>query len=161
MNYYLHVLRRLNKIFSKQLLLKVYKSYIQSKLDYGLSIWGCTTEGNLDRVQRIQNFCARIVCNNVVYINTRGIDLVKSLKLQAIRERRDYVLCVLMFKCKHGLAPHYLSNDVIMVVDIHSYDTRSSENMDLYVPRCTKELSKRSFLYKGSMLWNDLADVLK
>ena len=36
MNYYLHVLRRLNKIFPKQLLLKVYKSYIQSKLDYGL-----------------------------------------------------------------------------------------------------------------------------
>ena len=60
MNYYLHVLGRLNKIFPKQLLLKVYKSYIQSKLDYGLSIWGCTTEGNLDRMQRIQNFCAEL-----------------------------------------------------------------------------------------------------
>ena len=63
MNYYVHVLRRLNKIFPKQLLMRVYKSYIQSKLDYGLSIciWGCTTEGNLDRVQIIQNFCARIM----------------------------------------------------------------------------------------------------
>ena len=161
MNYYLHVLRRLNKIFPKQLLLKVYKSYIQSKLDYGLSIWWCTTEGNLDRVQRIQNFCARIICNKYGYINTRGIDLVKSLKLQAIRERRDYFVCVLMFKCIHGLAPHYLSNDVTMVVDIHGYDTRSSENMDLYVPRYIKELCKRSFLYTGSMLWNDLPDVLK
>ena len=56
MNFYLHVLRRLNKIFPKQLLLKVSKSYIQSKLDYGLSLHlGCTTEVNLDRVQRIQN----------------------------------------------------------------------------------------------------------
>ena len=106
-------------------------------------------------------FCARMICNNYDYINTRGIDLVKSLKLQAIREHRDYFLCVLMFKCIHGLAPHYLSNDVTMVVDIHGYDTRSSENMDLYVPRCTKELCKRSFLYTGSMLWNDLPDVLK
>ena len=33
--------------------------------------------------------------------------------------------------------------------------------MDLYVPRCTKELCKRSFLYKGSMLWNELPDILK
>ena len=66
-----------------------------------------------------------------------------------------------MFKCIHGLAPHYLSNDVTMVVEIHGYDTRSYENMDLYVPRCTKELCKRSFLYTGSMLWNDLPDVLK
>ena len=161
MNYYLHVLRRLNEIFPMQLLLKVYKSYIQSKSDYGLSIWRCTTEGNLDRVQRIQNFCARIICNNYGYINTRGIDLVKSLKLQPIRERRYYFLCVLMFKCIHGLAPHYLSNDVTMVVDFHGYNTRSSEKMDLYVPRCTKELCKRSFLYKGSMLWNDLSDILK
>ena len=161
MNYYLHVLRRLNKKFPKQLLLKVYKWYIQSKMDYGLCICGCTTEGNLDRVQRIQNFCAKIISNNYDYINTRGIDLFKSLKLQCIRERRDYFLCVLMFKCIHGLTPHYLSNDVTMVVDIHGYNTRSSENMDLYPPRCTREFCKRSFLYKGSMLRNDLPDILK
>ena len=161
MNYYVNVLRRLNKIFPKQLLLKIYKSYVQSNLDYGLSIWGCTTEGNLDRVQRIQNFCARIMCKNYDYINTRGIDLVNSLKIQTIRQRRDYFLSVLMFKAIHGLAPHYLCNDVTMVVDVHGYNTRSSENMNLYVPKYTKEICKRSFAYKGSMLWNDLPDEVK
>ena len=65
-----------------------------------------------------------------------------------------------MFKYIHCLAPHYLSNDVTMVVDIHGYNTRSSENIDLYVPSCTKALCKRSFLYKGSMLWTDLPDIL-
>ena len=161
MNYYIHVLRRLNKIFPKQLLLKIYKSYVQSKLDYGLSIWGCTTEGNLDRVQRIQNFCARIMCKNYDYVNTRGIDLVNSLKIQTIRQRRDYFLSVLMFKAIHGLAPHCLCNDVTMVVDVHGYNTRSSENMNLYVPKYTIEICKRSFAYKGSMLWNDLPDEVK
>ena len=57
MNYYLHVFRRLNKIFPKQLLLKVHKSYVQSKLDNGLSIGGCTTRGNLDQVQRTKKLC--------------------------------------------------------------------------------------------------------
>ena len=161
MNYYVHVLRRLNKIFPKQLLLKIYKSYVQSKLDYGLSIWGCTTEGNLDRVQIIQNFCARIMCKNYDYINTRGIDLVNSLKIQTIWQRRDYFLSVLMFKAIHGLAPHYLCNDVTMIVDVHGYNTRSLENMNLYVPKYTKEICKRSFAYKGSMLWNDLPDEVK
>ena len=94
------------------------------------------------------------------YIHSRGIDLVRSLKLQAIRERRDYFLCVLRFKCIHGLAPHYLSNDVIMHVDIHGYDTRSAENMDLYIPRCTKEIHK-SFSCKGSSLWNKLPTWVK
>ena len=142
MNYYVHVLRRLNKIFPKQLLLEIYKSYVQSKLDYGLSIWGCTTEGNLDRVQRIQNFCARIMWKNYDYIHTRGIDLVNSLKIQTIRQRRDYFLSVLMFKAIHGLAPHHLCNDVTMIVDVHGYNPRSSENMNFYVPKYTKEICK-------------------
>ena len=114
-----------------------------------------------DCVKRIQNLLARIICDNFDYIHSRGIDLVKSLKLQTTRQRRDYFLCVLMFKCIHGLAPHYLSNDVTMHVDIHGYDTRSAENMDLYIPRCAKEIYKRSFLYKGSSLWNKLPPWVK
>ena len=161
MNYYVHVLRMLNKIFPKQLLLRVYKFYIQSKLDYGLSIWISTTEGNLDRVQRIQNFCAMIICKNYDNINTRGIDLVESLGMQTISQRRDYFLSALMFKCIHGLAPHYLCNDVTMIADIHDYNTRSSGNRNLYVPKCNKELCKRSFAYQGSTLWNDLPDEVK
>ena len=132
MNYYPHVLRRLNDIFPKQLLLKVYKSYIQSKLDYGLSIWGCTTEGNLDHVKRIQNCCGRIICNDYDYVNTRGTDLVKSLKLQTIRERKDYFRCVFMLKCIHGLAPDYLSNDVTVVVDTHGYNTKGVPKIWIY-----------------------------
>ena len=97
-------------------------------------------------MQQIQNLLARIICNNFDYIHSCGIDLVRSLKLQTIRERRDHFLCVLMFKSIHGLAPHYLSIDVTMHVDIHRYDTRSAENMDLYMPRCTQEIYKSFFV---------------
>ena len=98
MYYYFHMFRRLRKILPSALLLN-FSTYVRSKIDYGLSIWGCTTEVNLNRVQRIQNLLARIICNNFDYIHSRGIDLVRSLKLQTIRERLDYFLCVLMFKC--------------------------------------------------------------
>ena len=145
----------------RRLLLNIYEAYIQSKIEYGLSIWGCTTEVKLNRVQRIQNLLARMICNNFDYIHSHGIDLVRSLKLQTIRERRDHFLSVLMFKSIHGPAPHYLSNDVTMHVDIHGYDTRSVENMDLYIPRCTQGIYKISFLYKGSSLWNTLPPWVK
>ena len=153
--------RRLRKILPSALLLNINKSYVQSKIEYGLSIWGYTTEVNLNRVQRIQNLLARIIWDNVDYIHSSGIDFVRSLKLQTIRKRQDYLLCVLTFKCIHGLAPHYLSDDVTIHVDIHGYDTRSAENMDLYTPRCAKEIYKRSFLYKGSTLWNKLPQWVK
>ena len=142
--------RRLSKILPSQLLLNIYKSYVQSKIDYGLSIWGYTAEVKLDRIQQIQNLLARIICNNVDYINCCGIEMMLTLKLQTIRKRRDYFLCIPMLKCIHGLAPHYLCNDVTMYVNINGYDKRNAENMDLYFLRCTKETYKRSFLYKGS-----------
>ena len=86
------------------------------------------------------------------------------MKIQTIRQRREYYLSVLMFKAIHGLAPHYLCNDVIMIVDVHGYDTKISEIMNIYMcvcvcgPKYTKEICKckrRSFAYKGIMLWND------
>ena len=159
--YYVHMLRRLRTIPPSQLLLNIYPSYVQSKIDYGLSIWGWTIEANLGRIQRIQNLLARIMCNNFDYIYFRGITMVRNLRLQTIRERRDYFLCILIFKCIHGIAPHYLCNDVIMYIDINGYDTRSAENMDLYLPRCSKEFYKRSFLYKDSSLWNQSRSCLK
>ena len=74
MYYYFHMFRRLRKILPSALLLNIYKTYVQSKIDYGLSIWGCTTEVNLNRVQRIQNLLAKIICDNFDYIHSRGID---------------------------------------------------------------------------------------
>ena len=61
MYYYFHMFRRLRKILPSALLLNIYKTYVQSKIDHRLSIWGCTTEVNLNRVQRIQNLLARII----------------------------------------------------------------------------------------------------
>ena len=106
----------------------------------------------------MQNLLARIICNNFDYINCRGIEMVRTLRLQTIRERRDYFLCILMFKCIHGFAPHYLCYDVTMDIDINGYDTRSA---DLHLPLCSREIYKRSFLYKGSSLWHQLPSCLK
>ena len=114
--------------------------YTQSKLEYGLTIWGCTTDTNLGKIQRIQSLAARIITGNFDYIHSRGVDIVRSLHLQTVKESRNYFLRVLMFKCIHGLAPNYLRNDVTMYVDIHGYDTRSGENMDLYMLRVIKDI---------------------
>ena len=40
MYYHFHMFRRLRNILPSALLLNIYKTYVQSKIDYGLSIWG-------------------------------------------------------------------------------------------------------------------------
>ena len=66
------------------------------------------------------------------------------------------------FRCRRAVdSSSYLCDDVTMIADVHDYNTRSSENRNLYVPKCNKELCKRSFAYQGSTLWNDLPDEVK
>ena len=160
MYYHLSLLRRLRRIFPKELLLQVYKSYVQPRLDYGITLYGCSTQKNIDLVQRVQNHAARLITGNFDYINCRGIDLVKSLNLYNIRDRRDYFLTILMFKAIYGIAPTYLSDRIVMNFDVNGYDTRGSD-MDLYLPTLRKEVYQNSFMYMGGKLWNDLPEFIQ
>ena len=143
--YHISLLRRLCRIFPKNLLLQVYKGYIQPRLDYGITLYGSSTQKNIDLVQRVQNHAARLIMGNFDYINSRGIDLVKSLNLYTIRERRDYFFLTLMFKAIHGIAPNYLSDRIDMHFDIYGYDTREAGSMNVYLPTVHKVMDKIVF----------------
>ena len=155
MSYHLSLLRRIRRIFPRDLLLQVYKSYVQPRLDYGITLYGCSTQKNINLIQRVQNHAARLITGNFDYINCRGIELVKSLNLYTIRDRRDYFLTIFMFKSIHGIAPTYLSDRVVMNFDVNGYDTRGSD-MELYLPTLRKEAYRNSFMYMGGKLWNEL-----
>ena len=159
MHYLLSLLRSLRAIFPQNLLLQVYKSYIQPKLDYVLAIYGCTTQENLTLVQRLQNHTAWLIMGNFDYINFRGIGLVKSLGLYTIEERIDYFPAILMFKSTHALGPAYLCNQVDM--NVNGYDTRGTDSMNVYLPKLKKDIYKNSFLHKGGQVWNCLPEVVK
>ena len=57
MYFHLSLSRRLRRIFPKELL-QVYKSYIQPRSEYGITLYGCSTQKNIDLVQRVQNHAA-------------------------------------------------------------------------------------------------------
>ena len=83
MYYHLSLSRRLRSIFTRDLLLQVYTSYTQPRLDYGIILYRCSTQDNIDLVQRVQN-SAMLITGNFDYTNCRGLDLVKSLNLYTI-----------------------------------------------------------------------------
>ena len=139
----------------------VYKDYLQSKFDYCISVWGCTTQSSIDKIQRLQNRVVRIVRGCYDFINTRGLDLVNEQNLQNITEKRNYFLCNLMFKSIHGLAPTYLSDSIIMNADINEYNTRGAQNRNVYQPRPRIEKYKNCFLYKAGELWSALPPSVK
>ena len=72
-------LSRLRTTLPYDSLIQIYKSLIQPKIDYAITVWGHTSESNLEKVQRMQNRAARTILNNYDFVNVRGIDLVKQL----------------------------------------------------------------------------------
>ena len=46
---------------------QVYKSYIQPRLDYGITLYGSSTQKNIDLVQRVQNHAAKLIMGNFDY----------------------------------------------------------------------------------------------
>ena len=51
------------------------------------------------------------------------------------------------------MAPYYLTNEIITQIEISNIVTRTNE-MNVYVPRPDKEMSRFMFNYNGSRNWN-------
>jgi len=155
-------LSRIRNVAPRDVLNKIYLSSIQPVIDYCICSWGFTYNYNIDKVQRLQNFAARIVSENFDYINSRGLEIIKTLKWMNVRQRRNYFTLLLMFKCIKGDAPDYLCNNVVLSCDLQSvYSLRSSQSMNVIVPSGNSSYLKSSFMYNGAVLWNDLPANVK
>ena len=152
----LGLLSRLRKFLNKDTLQLLYFSLIQPKFDYAISVWGYCSNTNQKLIVRLQHRAARIITNNMDYINIRGNDLVKELGWQTIEQRRNYFTAMLMYKCMNGAAPHRLIDELVMTCDTHELTTRSATNGSLQIPKPNNELFRNSLLYQGSLLWNSL-----
>lgn len=150
-------LGRLRHIVTAPVLSLVYHTYIQPIFDYCCTVWGCNAV-NINAIQKLQNRAARIITSNFDIINVRGEDLVKQLKWQTIDDRIKYFLNIQMYQAIHGNSPDYLCNSIVMACESNDLSTRSHNTLNVEVPFCRTDVMKRSFIYRGSKLWNNLPD---
>ena len=75
-----------------------------------------------------------------------------------VKERRDYLTLVTVYKSLNSLAPNYQSDLFTYVSDVHERTTRQSKNSDLYLcnVRTSYNNIKKSLQYYGAYLWNQL-----
>ncbi len=126
---------------------------MQSHIDYCITIWGYAPDVHIGKVQRLQNRVARIVSGTI-----RGIDIVKLLNWQTVRERLDYFISLLMYRCMADTALFYLSSHFGNVS--HEYFTRGSM-YDLDIPMPNREILRQSIVYQGAVEWNSLNNDIK
>ena len=91
-------------------------------------------------------------------------DLYKSYLISAGKALVTDVLtkwnALCTFKTMNNLVPGYISEKFTLANTIHHHNLRGS-NHNLFVPRPNTEALKKSFSYRGAVLWNDLTPQAK
>ena len=145
-------LNRIQDSFDKSSRLIVIQSLALSILNYCCRVWGMTTKEQLERVQKVQNFAAKIA-----YGGTRKYDhvtpILKKLQWIKIENKINFDICVFMYKSLNHLLPEWLFEfPSVGVAQVRP--TRQSNN--LIVKRTTTDLGARALSVRGPRVWNEI-----
>ena len=106
------------------------------------------------------NAAARLVFSRRKYDHVTP--LLEQLHWLKMEQRIEYKLAVLVYRCLHGLAPTYLTNELRRVSEIGERQRlRSASTHALVVPR-TRLLTvgDRAFPAVAARTWNSLPDTV-
>ena len=140
-----------NKV-DKDTRVMLVQSLALSKVDYCFKIWGCTGKSQIQRIQKLQNFAAKVAIGNVKKYD-HASPCIYELKWLKIEEKYIYELCVFMYKRVNKL----ISEMLIPLTPVNSVSqavTRQSN--DFYVSLSRTNLGSRELAKGCPRLWNKL-----
>ena len=125
-------------------------SLVLSQLRYCVEVYGNGSSENLDLIQKVLNFAARIISNRQKYDHIT--DVLHKLEWLNARQFIEYFdLCILYSMVSTG-QPHLLASQFKFNRDVRERSTRQSNEIHLARPRTNHK--KRTFVYPASALIN-------
>ena len=109
----LRQLRSIRRSVSPAVLQSLVVSLVLSRLDYGNATLAGLPGNQLDRLQSVMNTAARLVCSARKYEHITP--LLRDLHWLPVRERTEFKLAVLVFRCLHGTAPLYWRTSCVVL----------------------------------------------
>lgn len=124
-----------------------------SSLDYCNALYYGTSSANMKQLQAIQNRACRIVSG---LKKRSSVDAhLQELHWLKVKERIEFKIILLTFKCLNNLAPSYLS-------ELLQYNNISGSRLpSLKVFNGNSSLGNRAFVSCASQLWNNLPLEIK
>ena len=122
----------------------LYSVFVMPLFDYCDVVWSPSTAKQTCLIERIHS----------KFINK--LPLTHRSKFPfTLTERRRFHTAVQIYKSLHQLSPPYLHNIFQFSKDITGHISRNINR--LFVPRVFTNYGKRSFFYRGAVLWNSLS----
>ena len=148
---------RAKHAFNKELLIAIINALVFSKLYYCSSVWSSTTNKNIEKLQLVQNFAARICCG------VRKFDHItpalKDLRWMPVKQQLYLRDATLTFKCMAGCVPEYLTKLFTTREQTSGRSTRNCQK--LQIPLFKTSTGQKSFIFRAVTIWNNLPQSLK
>ena len=151
-------LKHISKFVSESCLKTLAASFILSRLDYCNALYKNSNKYQINQIQKLQNFAAKVVLSKSIYEHVTPCLI--ELHWLPVLFRVNYKIATLTFKCLHGLAPTYLSD---LIEEYHPNRNLRSSSQKLLKKKIVKfeKLGKKSFSYSAPEVWNSLPFSLR
>ena len=150
----LYNIRQIRKFLSEDTTKILVHAFVTSHLDYCNSLFYGLPQSQYDRLQKVLNAAARVVCLIPKFDHITPVLI--GLHWLPVKYRVIFKILLLVYKALHANAPPYLS-DLLTPLQVGCYSLRSNEQNLLIVPKTVrKTFGDRAFAKAGPFLWNEL-----
>ncbi len=157
LSYQLRGIAKIRKYLTNKTAQSLVNALFTSRLDYCNSILFGATKLELDRLQKLQNMAARIICRVKKYEHITPS--LYQLHWLPVEKRIVFKILVITFKVLDNSSPKYLSN--ILVKYEPSRVLRSQNSNFLTEYKIKSKYTKRAFSRCAPILWNNLPSDIR
>ena len=152
MHYHLRNIGKIRKFIDENTAKILVHAFILSHLNYCNSLLFGIPDSTLSRLQKIQNRAARLVTLSKASDHTQ--DILKTLHWLPVKERIEFKILCMVYRCLNQCSPDYLSELVEKYTPPRNL--RSLNDSQLCMPRSRTMLGERAFSICAPKLWNNL-----
>jgi len=135
----------------------VVQTLALSIINYCSNIWGSANKTQMQKVQKLQNFAARVALGNISKLD-HITPHIKKLKWLKVNSKCSYDTCVFIYKIIHGNYPKWLM-PLQTVGNTSGVQTRQVNS--LFVKRSNTYTGARQMEIRGPKIWNMIPDNIR
>ena len=153
---------RFKKFLSKESKIILCDSIILSQFNYCDVVYSNLDKYLKDKIQKVQNLCLRFIFDIKRRDHVDYLPLRNELKWLDMNSRRLKHGLTLIYKILNDLAPNYLRDTFTLVSEIHSVNTRTANNSNIWIKNSIKsKLHRNSYTFEMAKIYNKIPEDIK
>ena len=131
----------------------IYHSVFSPISIYGSQIWGQIQNKNINRIIKLQDKAIRII--NFAHYRESTTRLYKKSNILKFNDNIKLLNFMYVHQSMNGYLPSALNNNFIYLHNLHGYNTRSSSQFQVKLPKInTQVYGYKNITYQSATTWN-------